>query len=123
MSDDPEVQKKYEALWRIEGCVRDNKIDMPPEHERSPSPPPIYDRYGIRQNTREVRYKEKMLDKRCDLIEELIKADPRYQPPTDYRPRKRHKKIFIPIKEFPGYNFIGALAPSCAKAQHHSMTD
>ena len=52
MSDDPEIQKKYESLWRLEGLLRDNKINMPPEHERSPSPPPIYDRYGARQNTR-----------------------------------------------------------------------
>jgi splicing factor 1 len=109
MSDDPAVQRTYEELWRIEGCVRDNKIDMPPEGERSPSPPPIYDRFGIRQNTREVRYKERMLDRRADLIEELIKVDPKYQPPSDYRPRKRHRKIMIPYKEYPGYNFIGTL--------------
>lgn len=109
MSNNPEVQTKYEQLWKVEGDLRDDKIDLPPEHERSPSPPPIYDRFGIRQNTREVRYKDRLLDKRCDLIEALIKTDPAYVPPHDYRPRKKHRKIFIPIKEFPGYNFIGAL--------------
>lgn len=108
MSDDPQIQSKYEELWRTEDDIREGKVEIPPEGERSPSPPPIYDRFGIRQNTREFRYREKLLDKRGDLIEDLIKADKAYQPPTDYRPRKKHRKIFIPYKEYPGYNFIGA---------------
>lgn len=107
MSDDPVIQGKYESLWKVEDDIREGKVDIPPEHERSPSPPPIYDRFGIRQNTREARYKDKLQDKRCDLIEELIRMDPNYHPPTDYRPRKKHRKIFIPQKEYPGYNFIG----------------
>lgn len=107
MSDDREIQGKYEDLWRTEDDIREGKVEIPPEGERSPSPPPIYDRFGIRQNTREFRYKEKLLDKRGDLIEDLIRADKGYQPPTDYRPRKKHRKIFIPYKEYPGYNFIG----------------
>ena len=28
---------------------------------------------------------------------------------ADYRPRKKEKKIFIPQKEYPGYNFIGLI--------------
>lgn len=107
MSDDPAIQSKYEQLWRTEDDIREGKVDIPPEGERSPSPPPVYDRFGIRQNTREWRYKEKLLDTRGDLIEELIRADKNYQPPSDYRPRKKHRKIFIPYKEYPGYNFIG----------------
>lgn len=107
MSDDPVIQGKYESLWRVEDDIREGKVEIPPEHERSPSPPPIYDRFGIRQNTREARFKDKLQDKRCDLIEELIRMDPNYHPPTDYRPRKKHRKIFIPQKEYPGYNFIG----------------
>jgi splicing factor 1 len=112
MSDDPAIQALHEELWRIEGNLRDNKVDIPPEGQRSPSPPPIYDRYGVRQNTREARCRDKMLDKRCDLIEDLIKSDKSYQAPSDYRPRKRHRKIFIPYKEYPGYNFIGAAGAS-----------
>ena len=27
------------------------------------------------------------------LIEELIKADPTYRPPADYRPAKKHRKV------------------------------
>lgn len=61
----------------------------------------MYDRNGIRQNTREIRIRETQTNRKEDLIEELIKRDPRYRPPADYRPRKRSKKIFIPEKQYP----------------------
>lgn len=77
------------------------QVELPPEQERSPSPPPVYDRNGIRQNTREIRIRETQTNRKEDLIEELIKRDPRYRPPADYRPRKRSKKIFIPEKQYP----------------------
>ena len=49
------------------------------------------------------------MDRRSFLIEEMIKADPSYRPPADYRPRKKERKIFIPQKDYPGYNFIGLI--------------
>ena len=49
------------------------------------------------------------MERRSHLIEELIKADPTYRPPGDYRPAKKHRKIFIPQKDYPGYNFIGLI--------------
>lgn len=42
-------------------------------------------RNGIRQNTREMREKERMQARRQDLVEEMIKRDPNYRPPADYR--------------------------------------
>ena len=107
-------------------------VDIPPEGERSPSPPPIYDVMGMRcasllhcrctqlsvctparlsvlldgaclchvdhhlppdsgsassplpcrLNTREVRYKEKMVKARSKLIEQLIQRDSTYKPPA-----------------------------------------
>ena len=57
----------------------------------------------------QVRVKEKLMEERSTLIEDLIKADPTYRPPPDYRPAKKHRKIFIPQKDYPGYNFIGLI--------------
>ena len=45
----------HRELTELERKLRHNIIDIPPDGERSPSPPPIYDAMGIRQNTREVR--------------------------------------------------------------------
>ena len=33
------------------------------------------------------------MERRNYLIEELIKADPTYRPPADYRPAKKHRKV------------------------------
>ena len=52
---------------------------------RSPSPEPIYDQHGKRQNTREVRTRRKIEDERHHLITELIALKPDYKPPADYR--------------------------------------
>lgn len=56
-----------------------------------------------------MREKEKLTDERSFLIEELLKADVTFRPPPDYRPKKKERKIFIPPKDYPGYNFIGLI--------------
>ena len=43
------------------------------------------------------------------MIEDLLKEDPNFKPPPDYKPRKFQKKIFIPLADHPGYNFIGLI--------------
>eukprot|EP00878_Enallax_costatus_P005999 GHUV01006292.1.p1 GENE.GHUV01006292.1~~GHUV01006292.1.p1 ORF type:complete len:493 (+),score=174.21 GHUV01006292.1:304-1782(+) len=106
---DPKVQKMHEQLSALQDKLDRNDLDIPPEHERSPSPEPIYDANGVRLNTREIRAREKLIDKRNRIIEEVLKHDPDYKPPADYRPRKFSNKIYIPINEYPGYNFIGLI--------------
>jgi len=44
-----------------------------------------------------------------ELITEMIKANPNYKPPADYRPEKKYRKLRIPIEDYPGYNFIGLI--------------
>ena len=56
-----------------------------------------------------LRAREKLTDKRNRCIEEIIKLDPEYKPPADYKPRKFWRKVYIPINEYPGYNFIGLI--------------
>jgi len=79
---------------------------------RSPSPEPVYDsKTGQRINTRDLRIKEGYMREKNAIIEELMKIDKFYKPPSDYRIPKKTKKIFIP--EIEGINFIGTiLGPS-----------
>lgn len=73
---------------------------------RSPSPPPLYDqKSGLRTNTRELRYKDKYQKERYRLISDVIRMDPTYVPPSDYKPPKKSMKIFIPTDE--SINYIG----------------
>ena len=37
--------------------------------------------------------KERLLERRSNLIEDLIKTDHTYRPPADYRPAKKHRKV------------------------------
>lgn len=61
---DPKIRYLHEQLTELDRKIANNELDIPPEGQRSPSPEPVYDRSGQRLNTREIRYKEKLLDKR-----------------------------------------------------------
>jgi splicing factor 1 len=81
-------------------------------HARSPSPPPVYDgKTGKRLNTREQRYKDKLEKELAQLIEKAKEINPRFQPPANFKPKtlKKTKKIYLPVKQFPDYNFIGLI--------------
>ena len=61
-------------------------------------------------NTREHRIEQKLRDERNDLAGWLVARCPHlFRPPQDWRPTKKKRKIFVPEKEFPGYNFIGLI--------------
>ncbi|MQM19105.1 hypothetical protein Taro_052105 [Colocasia esculenta] len=107
---DPEVQALNIRLLEISRLLQSGlPLDDRPEGARSPSPEPIYDNMGIRINTREYRARERLNKERQEIISQLIKKNPAFRPPADYRPPKLQKKLYIPMKEYPGYNFIGLI--------------
>ncbi|TFK27173.1 hypothetical protein FA15DRAFT_666672 [Coprinopsis marcescibilis] len=105
----------YAIHLRLEEINRKLRLNdfIPPERERSPSPPPTYDGHGRRTNTREVRYRKKLEDERNRLVEKAMKNDPNFRPPAEYQQHKRSQrpsdKVYIPVKEFPEINFFGLL--------------
>jgi splicing factor 1 len=73
---------------------------------RSPSPPPQYDNFGRRVNTREYRYRKRLEDERHRQIEKAMKIIPNYHPPSDYRrPTKTQEKVYVPVNDYPEINF------------------
>jgi hypothetical protein len=73
---------------------------------RSPSPPPQYDNFGRRVNTREYRYRKRLEDERHKLVEKAMKVIPNYHPPSDYRrPTKTQEKVYVPVNDYPEINF------------------
>jgi splicing factor 1 len=65
---------------------------------RSPSPPPKYDaKTGEKLNPRENRLKERHLRERQLLIAEVLRMDPDYLPPPDYKPPKKTARIYLPV--------------------------
>ncbi|CBI20199.3 unnamed protein product, partial [Vitis vinifera] len=107
---DPEIQALNSRLLEISRMLQSGlPLDDRPEGARSPSPEPIYDNMGIRINTREYRARERLNRERQEIISQILKRNPAFKPPADYRPPKLQKKLYIPMKEYPGYNFIGLI--------------
>jgi hypothetical protein len=84
------------------------------EGGRSPSPPPVYDRMGKRTNTRDVRLRDGLQKERLALVEKLMKLQPNGQGGAmmSLMPKQQTKvtnKIWVPVKEYPGYPFIGLI--------------
>ncbi|TKR64482.1 hypothetical protein L596_025005 [Steinernema carpocapsae] len=79
--------------------------------DRSPSPEPVYDGNGKRLNTREVRKRQELEHLRHEKIQDLLKINPNYKPPTDYRVLniKLNEKVWIPQENNPDINFVGLL--------------
>ncbi|KAM7531081.1 hypothetical protein LguiB_034491 [Lonicera macranthoides] len=110
MDIDPEIQALNARLLEISRMLQSGmQLDDRPEGARSPSPEPVYDNIGVRINTREYRARERLNRERQEIISQIIKRNPAFKPPADYRPPKLHKKLYIPMKEYPGYNFIGLI--------------
>ncbi|XP_057952796.1 splicing factor-like protein 1 [Malania oleifera] len=105
-----EIAELKENLIAINSLLRRSELHVDrPENERSPSPEPVYNHLGIRMNTREVRLRQKLIEERQAIISSLIKKNPAFKPPSDDNPPKLFKKLYIPAKEYPEYNFIGPI--------------
>lgn len=96
-------------LSEIEHMLKTNSY-VPDERNRSPSPAPTYNSKGQRTNTRELRYKNKFMNERDELILDLLQNVPEYEAPFWYR-RMKHitGKLFVPTEEHPEINFMGLL--------------
>ncbi|KAI9833022.1 MAG: hypothetical protein M1819_003854 [Sarea resinae] len=107
-----EQLEAYTLHLRIEEISQKLRINdvVPADGDRSPSPPPQYDNFGRRVNTREYRYRKRLEEERHKLIEKAMKVIPNYHPPSDYRrPTKTQEKVYVPVNDYPEINFIGLL--------------
>ncbi|XP_046673760.1 splicing factor 1-like isoform X1 [Homalodisca vitripennis] len=103
------VQLQIEEVSRK---LRTGDLGIPanPE-ERSPSPEPIYGSDGKRLNTREYRTRKRLEEERHTLIQKMIKINPDFKPPADYKPPiiRVSDKVMIPQDDHPDINFVGLL--------------
>ncbi|PHH91963.1 hypothetical protein CDD83_9602 [Cordyceps sp. RAO-2017] len=108
----PEQLDAYLVAFRIQEItvkLQANDV-VPADRSRCPSPDPEYDESGRRTNTPEQRYRKALQDERSALVETAFKTIPNYKPPCDYRrPTFATAKIYLPVADFPGVNFIGQI--------------
>ncbi|XP_068635725.1 splicing factor-like protein 1 [Aristolochia californica] len=111
---DPEVQvlniKLVEVNKKLQGS-------NPPDEERSLSSPPLYDDLGKRMKSRKMRYHNQLVEKRREIILRLVRKNPTFRPSPAVKPSNFQRKLYIPVKEYPGYNFIGPIIGPCGRTQ------
>lgn len=107
---DPEISRLKTELVEINSKLQSSDLkDDRPEEDRSPSPEPIFNNLGIRINTREVRLRRRLSDERARIISKLVKKNPTFKSPKKPKLTKLFKKIYIPVKQYPSYNFVGLI--------------
>lgn len=70
----------------------------------SQSPDHHHDSSGHRIDSEKAEELE--LEKR-EAIGEILKLNPSYKVPSDYKPLLKEGRVSIPVKRYPGYNFVG----------------
>lgn len=107
LSMDPKIMRLNAKLTEINKKLESSGIhNERPLAERSPSPKPVYNNLGIRINTSEARRKKLLIDKQC-IISKLALATSKSSPKQ--KTNTYRKKLSIPAKENPMYNFVGQI--------------
>lgn len=57
----------------------------------------------------ELHDSKKLIDERQTVISRLIKINPTFETPQHYQPPKLYRKIYVPVKKYPRYNFVGLI--------------
>lgn len=107
-----EISKLHSQLDNVEtkiGSVPEDAKRIEQDPNRPPSPPPTYDAWGKRTNTREMRMKEELERERVDIMARLVKIDVAFKPAQAVLGTKPTAKVFVPVADFPHYNFIGLI--------------
>ncbi|KFA63038.1 hypothetical protein S40285_06403 [Stachybotrys chlorohalonatus IBT 40285] len=107
-----EQLEAYVEVFRIEEitqALRYNAV-APTKRTRSASPPPQYDAFGRRTNTRRQRHLARLETERHRLVEHALNTIPDYRAPQGYRrPTILRDKLYVPATDYPGVNFIGQI--------------
>ncbi|KAF0748264.1 hypothetical protein AaE_007402, partial [Aphanomyces astaci] len=103
------LRAKLDALALKMATVVQDAAIIGKDPNRSPSPPPVYDSMGKKLNTREARMRASYESQRMDIIGQLVEVNPLFKPPPEYLRARLQRKLPIPHKEYPTYNFIGLI--------------
>lgn len=107
---DQEMNDLKMQLVEINSKLRSSDLqDDRPEEERSASPEPMYNNLGIRISTLKVRLRKRLSDERTHIISKLVEKNPAFKTPLKPKRTKLFKKLYVPVKQYPTYNFIGLI--------------
>lgn len=79
------------------------------EDQSSQSPAQASDQDSSSHQIEELGKRELLELEKQEAIGEILRLNPGYKAPADYKPLLKEAKVPIPLKAYPGYNFIGLL--------------
>lgn len=109
--DDNEIDQflREQRLEDLHKKIQVSQLEDVEPDLRPPSPPPLYDKAGMRLNSREIRIKKAMLAEYNRLIRYMIKTIDGYTPPPDWKPQRLVKKVLLPLEKYPTAPFMGII--------------
>ena len=117
-----EIESKHQKIAILRARLSDLQreyIQLPEnakkrEAEEGDNVQPVYDSNGKRTNRIIDIMREELLKRRRDVMRELIQVEPSLRGKLDVT---IVKKLYIPVKDYPGYNFFGLIIGPRGKTQ------
>lgn len=112
LTQDPSVRKGRAIAYqtRVDQITQQLKTGILGigDNEGSSLAAPVFDQEysGFEINNEKLKLLE--LERR-EVIGEILKLNPSYKAPPDYRPILKEARVPIPVKEYKGYDFIGLI--------------
>lgn len=104
------ARQQHRPVPEILPSAKFESSDPQLKYKRDPSPPPKYDRDGMKINTRDRVVREALEKERHEMVELAAGSIKGYMPPSNYtRPRKTMERLYVPVKDYPEINFVGFL--------------
>eukprot|EP00897_Mesotaenium_endlicherianum_P005813 jgi/Mesen1/525/ME000104S10621 len=108
------------ALVAVSGNYSKWESVEPPKKALQPPKPPRTTKWGPdplqeakvkrgRALALQGRKREQLEIERKEAIGECVQLNPAFKPPAGWRPLLKDAKLFVPQREYPGYNFIGLI--------------
>ncbi|XP_022153803.1 branchpoint-bridging protein isoform X2 [Momordica charantia] len=96
-------------LEQITELLKSGTLEVPETQDSALGAENVEDKSPGSQASDKVQNTELLELEKREVIGEILKLNPSYKAPPDYRPLLKEDRFPLPVKEYPGYNFIGLI--------------
>ncbi|KAK9103328.1 hypothetical protein Sjap_020582 [Stephania japonica] len=114
---DREIQKLKVKLREINRKILRAVVHSERSKGKYGVSPSLFNDFGVKNKSSGAKSYEKLVKDRQRVISKLIKKNPTFMPPPEYKSSRFCMKLYIPVKEYPNYNFIGLIMGPCGNNQ------
>ncbi|CAK9314126.1 unnamed protein product [Citrullus colocynthis] len=96
-------------LEQIVELLKSGTLEVPKTQDSTLEGENVQDSSPGPQANNRMLYNELLELEKREVIGEILKLNPSYKAPPDYRPLLKEDRLPLPVKEYPGFNFIGLI--------------